>query len=148
MSSLQQRQSWISTLAKSAPDLLEQQVSLLGTLPAYRFLRSPEVGLTMVRGRIGGTGQPFNLGEVTLTRCVVQLENSDVTGFGYVAGRSRRHAELAAVCDALMQLPDWGDRVQATVITPLAEQRQQQQTVQQQQTDATTVNFFTLVRGE
>ena len=32
-------------------------------LPPYENLREPENGLVMVRGRIGGDGAPFNLGE-------------------------------------------------------------------------------------
>lgn len=122
----------------------------LGELPAYGWLRSPEVGLTMVQGRAGGTGQPFYLGEMTLTRCVVTLPHGEgaIAGFGYVAGRSPRHAELAAVCDALLQHPDWADRVHTTVIDPLWVTAQQQHTQQARQAEATRVNFFTLVRGQ
>ena len=145
------RQTWIATLAKAPLVLLEQYVAALGILPDYRFLRSPEVGLIMVRGRMDGSGAPFNLGEMTLTRCVVQLSASTgeaVAGFGYVAGRSQRHAELAALCDALLQHADWSDRVQAHVIAPLQAIDQAQQAQQAQQTEATRVNFFTLLRGE
>lgn len=151
MSSLTQRQWWISVLAKAALEPLEQQVARLGDLPAYDFLRPPEIGLTMVQGRAGGTGQPFYLGEMTLTRCVVRLQTDDETeaiaGFGYIAGRSHRHAELAALCDALLQHPAWFERVQATVVAPLAEAAQQQREVQARQVEATRVNFFTMVRG-
>lgn len=136
----------MATLAKASLEQLEQQVAALGSLPSYRFLREPEIGLTMVRGRAGGTGQVFNLGEMTMTRCVVVVE--DVTGFGYVGGRSPRHAELAAVCDALLQLQKWHEAVTTTVLTPLAEAAHRQQDTQQRQTAATKVNFFTLLRGE
>uniref|UniRef100_UPI0016890F4D phosphonate C-P lyase system protein PhnG n=1 Tax=unclassified Calothrix TaxID=2619626 RepID=UPI0016890F4D len=66
-------------------ELLEKLVKNLGNLPEYSFLRSPEIGLAMVRGRAGGTGEAFNLGEITMTRCVVQLENLEeaIAGFGY-----------------------------------------------------------------
>ncbi|MEB3357954.1 MAG: phosphonate C-P lyase system protein PhnG [Synechococcales bacterium] len=157
MDSQSERQRWMATLAKAAPDRLQQCVEELvnsgsGRLPAYRMLRSPETGLVMVRGRAGGTGQVFNLGEMTLTRCVVQIEaspeESPITGFGYVSGRSHPHAELAAVCDALMQMENWRDRVQLTVIAPLQADAQQRQETQQRQTAATRVNFLTLLRGE
>ncbi|MGQ3358871.1 MAG: phosphonate C-P lyase system protein PhnG, partial [Phreatobacter sp.] len=36
-------------------------------------LRAPEIGLVMVRGRVGGDGAPFNLGEATVTRAAVAL---------------------------------------------------------------------------
>lgn len=86
-----------------------------------------------------------------MTRCVVQLESQGedtIAGFGYVAGRSHRHAELAAVCDALLQIPNWYDRIQAEVIQPLQLENQKQQERKQREAAATKVNFFTMVRGE
>ncbi|MDX2214351.1 MAG: phosphonate C-P lyase system protein PhnG [Oculatellaceae cyanobacterium bins.114] len=146
------RQSWMSTLAKAAFSQLEHQVTLLGELPPYERLRAPEIGLAMVQGRAGGTGQPFYLGEMTLTRCVVRLqlqgESEAIAGFGYVAGRSHRHAELAALCDALLQHPTWHEAVQSTVIEPLNQVAQEHHKQQQQQVEATRVNFFTMLRGE
>ncbi len=136
----------MSTLAKAPLPLLEQCFSTLTSVPEYSFLRSPETGLTMVRGRAEGTGQPFNLGEMTLTRCVVQLEER--TGFGYVAGRSKRHAELAALCDGLLQHPDWHDQVQAQVIAPLHTAAQERRVADAAEVESTRVNFFTMLRGE
>ncbi|MBP0017083.1 MAG: phosphonate C-P lyase system protein PhnG [Cyanobacteria bacterium SBLK] len=141
-----ERQSWMATLAKSSPEDLEKRVKTLGDLPEYRFLRSPEIGLTMVRGRAGGTGRVFNLGEMTIVRCTAIVEER--IGFGYVGGRSRRHAELAAVCDALLQHPNWRDRVRESVIEPLQKELDGQKETQQRQTESTKVNFFTLLRGE
>lgn len=140
------RAFWMSTLAKAPLPLLEQCVANLNDLPDYGFLRSPEIGLTMVRGRAEGTGQPFNLGEITLTRCVIQL--GDLTGFGYVAGRSKRHAELAALCDGLLQHPDWQDQVRLQVLTPLQTAAQAQQKTDIAEVESTRVNFFTMLRGE
>jgi alpha-D-ribose 1-methylphosphonate 5-triphosphate synthase subunit PhnG len=150
------RSSWISVLAKAPLPLLEEGFKSLGELPDCGFLRSPEIGLAMVRGRSEGTGQPFNLGEMTITRCVVQLaiasddqaEGQAITGFGYVAGRSRRHAELAAVCDALLQHPDWQAKVHHQVIEPLLAAAQAQRQAEAAEVEATRVNFFTLLRGE
>jgi alpha-D-ribose 1-methylphosphonate 5-triphosphate synthase subunit PhnG len=151
MADLTPRQSWMAILAKASPLQLEQVVSTLTHLPNYDFLRPPEIGLTMVQGRTGGTGQPFYLGEMTITRCVVKLATPDleeaIVGFGYVAGRSRRHAELAALCDALLQHSDWHNLIQTQVILPLQAIAQQQQEQQQRQAESTRVNFFTLVRG-
>ena len=78
--------------------------------------------MAMVRARSGGTGTRFNLGEMTLTRCAVSLENG-VVGIAYVQGRSLRHAEQAAVADALLQLPEWHEAVQRQLIAPLAQPR-------------------------
>jgi alpha-D-ribose 1-methylphosphonate 5-triphosphate synthase subunit PhnG len=141
----------MSALAKAPLALLEEQVATLGALPEYRFLRSPEIGLAMVRGRAEGAGQPFNLGEMTMTRCVVQLERAgddSISGFGYVAGRSQRHAELAAVCDALLQHQDWQFKVQTQVIEPLKVAADAQRAAETAEVESTRVNFFTLLRGE
>ena len=140
------RQTWMAILAKSSPVDLEQQVKTLGKIPKYTFLRNSEIGLAMVRGRAGGTGEAFNLGEMTVTRCVIKMK--DIKGFGYVGGRSKRHAELAAVCDGLLQQNEWRDRVQELVIQPLQTKLIEQQRKLQNQTEATKVEFFTMLRGE
>ena len=147
------RQQWMGTLAKAPLQALEQLVAQLDSLPTYQFLRAPETGLAMVRGRAGGVGQTFNLGEMTLTRCVVQLfgeaeSEETLAGFGYVGGRSHRHAELAALCDGLLQHQDWHAQVQENIIEPLQAIIRQQSQQKQQQTAATKVDFFTLLRGE
>ena len=145
------RTTWMATLAKAPLALLEECLKTLEAVPSYQFLRPPETGLTMVRGRLEGTGDPFNLGEMTLTRCVVQIVQPDrpaIAGFGYVAGRSHRHAELAALCDALLQHVDWADGVHAQVLAPLQAAAQARQAAAAAQTEATRVNFFTLKRGE
>jgi alpha-D-ribose 1-methylphosphonate 5-triphosphate synthase subunit PhnG len=152
----QVRSSWMATLAKAPLPLLEERIQTLKGLPDYEFLRSPEIGLTMVRGRAEGTGQPFNLGEMTITRCVVQVslkpgahsEQASIAGFGYVAGRSQRHAELAAVCDALLQHPDWQSKIQTQVIEPLQTAANEKRMTQEAEVESTRVNFFTLLRGE
>ncbi len=150
MVSQTRRQACMAALAKAELEHLEELVYQLGVLPQYSFLRIPEIGSTMVRGRIGGSGSDFNLGEMTITRCVVQIEEAKgcIAGFGYVAGRSRRHAELAALCDALLQSPSWYERIEAEVIKPLEEKINSKQELEQRQVSATKVNFFTLLRGE
>lgn len=97
----------------------------------------------MVRGRMGGCGQPFNLGEMTLTRCVVQLDD-DTTGIAYVSGRDRRQAELAALADAMLQ----NGRLPLDALHPLREKQEQQRRDRRAAVAATKVDFFTLVRGD
>ncbi|NJS16420.1 MAG: phosphonate C-P lyase system protein PhnG, partial [Nostocaceae cyanobacterium CSU_2_110] len=140
MVSQTQRQACMATLAKAELTQLEELVEQLGLLPEYNFLRSPEIGSAMVRSRIGGSGSDFNLGEITITRCVIQIEAGGeecITGFGYVKGRSRRHAELAAVCDGLLQCPSWYERVEVEVIQPLNATTQRTHELEQRQTSAT-----------
>ncbi len=68
------RQRWMSVLAKASPADLEARWRSLGEALSWACLRRPETGMVMVRGRAGGTGQRFNLGEMTVTRCAVALE--------------------------------------------------------------------------
>jgi alpha-D-ribose 1-methylphosphonate 5-triphosphate synthase subunit PhnG len=110
-------------------------------------LRPPEVGLVMLRGRICGDGAPFNLGEATVTRAVIQLSTGE-TGFAYSFGRDTKKARLAALCDALWQRPSCRHDLEQNVLTPLRRSQQQRLDLARAQTAATRVDFFTLVRGE
>src|SRR6478752_248881 len=87
-------------------------------LPAHEDLREPENGLVMVRGRVGGDGAPFNLGEATVSRAAVRLPTGEV-GFGYTLGRDRRKAKLIALCDAMVQSDEFAAAVEAGVVAPL-----------------------------
>src|SRR5206468_1374583 len=89
-------------LAKAKPAELEGAFAALAPPPRYRFLRKPEAGAAMIRARAGGRGQPFNLGEVTVARCTVVVDER-LVGVGYVKGRDLRQAELVALFDALLQ---------------------------------------------
>lgn len=139
-----ERQHWMSVLARADVAELERYCEQLPSVPGYRCLRPAETGLAMVRGRTGGTGSAFNLGEVTLCRCVVQLESGS-RGFGYVRGRDRRHAELAALLDALMQ--EAPDNHGPALIAPLHQRWQQQRETTARKAAATRVDFMTMVRG-
>ena len=141
------RQRWMAVLAKAEPAELARLWEALPDKPGWRRLRAPETGMVMVRGRAGGTGQPFNLGEMTVTRCAVQLADG-TAGYGYVGGTDRAHAELAAVVDAMMQEPARHDAVEEAVIAPLAAARAAARRETAAKTAATRVEFFTLVRGE
>ncbi len=96
------RQDWMTTLALSSVDDLDRHWAALADKPDFAWLKPPEFGAVMVRGRTSGTGAAFNVGEMTVTRCSLQLANGAV-GVAYVAGRGKRHAALAAVFDALLQ---------------------------------------------
>ncbi|MEO0944857.1 MAG: phosphonate C-P lyase system protein PhnG, partial [Pseudomonadota bacterium] len=110
------------------------------------FLRAPEVGSVMVRGRAGGTGAPFNLGEMTVTRCALKLPCGTV-GHGHVQGRRKTDAEAAAMVDALMQTKA-ADAIDAAILQPLRDEESARRTTRAQKAAATKVDFFTMVRGE
>lgn len=117
----------------------------LPDLPAHDLLRAPEIGTVMVRGRAGGTGAAFKLGEMTVTRASVRLAASGTVGHGYVQGRSRDHALRAACADALGQ----DDPAALAAITaPLREAETAARAATAAAAAATRVEFFTLVRGE
>ena len=97
----------------------------------------------MVRGRAGGDGAPFNLGEMTVTRCAVRLPDGRV-GHAYVAGRDARQAELAALVDALMLDEAARPQVEAAVIAPLAATQREAREVEAQKAAATRVQFFAM----
>jgi alpha-D-ribose 1-methylphosphonate 5-triphosphate synthase subunit PhnG len=119
---------------------------VLPELPPHALLRAPEVGAVMVQGRIGGTGAPFNLGEMTVTRCSLRLEAGGV-GHAHVQGRDKAHALRAAALDALMQGED-AAAMRAAVLLPLAQEEAARRLAKAERATATKVEFFTLVRGE
>jgi alpha-D-ribose 1-methylphosphonate 5-triphosphate synthase subunit PhnG len=116
-------------------------------LPAHEDLREPENGLVMVRGRVGGDGAPFNLGEATVSRAAVRLSTGEV-GFGYTLGRDREKARLIALCDAMVQSADLAAAIEAKVVAPLRAAMIERRNRKAAETAATRVNFYTLVRGE
>ena len=92
------RQDWLAVLAQAARERLAAHASLLDALD-FQTLRAPETGLTMVRARIGNQGDRFNLGEATLTRCVLRhtgVEGRVSVGVGYVLGRDEARARHPA----------------------------------------------------
>lgn len=137
------RQHWMGLLARAKPPLL---AALLPDLPGHQMLRAPEVGLVMMRGRAGATGAPFNLGEMTVTRCVLQLVSGEI-GHANVAGRDKAHATRAALVDALMQTSA-GPDIRVAVLDALAGDETGRKHTRAAKAAATKVDFFTLVRGE
>lgn len=139
-----ERRDWMGLLARAAPARLAEL--LPAPLPAHDLLRPPEIGSVMVRGRIGGTGAPFNLGEMTVTRCSLRLEGGAV-GHAHVQGRDRDHALRAAIVDALMQT-DAAPALRRDCLAPLAAEEAARRAARAGKAAASKVEFFTLVRGE
>jgi alpha-D-ribose 1-methylphosphonate 5-triphosphate synthase subunit PhnG len=140
------RQAAMAVLAHSDAADIAGRLDAIAA-PAYENLREPENGLMMVRGRIGGDGAPFNLGEATVSRAAVRLATGEV-GFGYTLGRDREKARLIALCDALVQSNEFADAVEAGVLAPLRAAMISKQNRKAAETAATRVDFYTLVRGE
>jgi alpha-D-ribose 1-methylphosphonate 5-triphosphate synthase subunit PhnG len=141
------RREWLAVLARAGVDELEAGVRASAPAIRYTFLRPPERGMVMLRGRVGGSGEAFNLGEATVTRCTVRLADG-LVGSGHVLGRDRRKAELVAVLDALMQEPAYRERLEAELVTGLRERQRAARRAAAAAAGSSRVEFFTLVRGE
>jgi len=144
--SMARRKRWVGLLAKADHASLRRLVGHWGAAPDYERLRGPEVGLVMLRGRAGGTGEAFNLGEMTVTRCSVRLPDGTL-GHAYVGGRDPEHCETAAWLDALLQTPAYQGDLLASVIEPLEREADARRTLAARKTAATRVDFFTMSTG-
>ena len=140
------RKAAMAVLAHSATADIEGRLGMVA-LPAHEDLREPENGLVMVRGRVGGDGAPFNLGEATVSRAAVRLSTGEV-GFGYTLGRDREKARLIALCDAMVQSAELAGAIEAEVVAPLRAAMIERQNRKVAEAAATRVDFYTLVRGE
>ena len=140
------RRRALEALAKAELPILEQAWHRLAPKPAYAAVRGPETGLVMIRGRIGGGGAPFNLGEATVSRATIRLETGEI-GFGQTLGLAPRKVELAALFDALAQRVEHGPAV-AELVASIEAKVAEQDAEQLRRTAATRVDFFTMVRGE
>ena len=121
--------------------------------PGHHLLHCPPPTTTNAHTRtahhrpsaISGTGAPFCAGEMTVTRAAVRLDSGEM-GFGYVGGRDTRHAETAAAIDALGQRADWTARLDAEILTPLAQEAEARHRLIAARAAATKVDFFTVAR--
>ena len=134
------RQRWMAVLARADLDTLRR---LCPALPAQTRLRGPEIGMTMLRGRAGGTGSRFNLGEMTVTRCTIR-NSAGLVGHAYIAGRNDGLAELAAVLDAALQDHTLRPTLEATIIAPLEAAQAATRAEKSRRAAATRVDFFTM----
>jgi len=134
-------------LAKATTAELESALAALGPIPEFTALRGPETGLVMVKGRIGGGGAPFNLGEATVSRASIRLADGRV-GHGYRLGTDRKAAQLSAVLNVLAQDEAARNTLETALFAPLEARLAQEAERLEAETAATKVDFFTMVRGE
>lgn len=141
------RQRWLSVLAHSNAAMLETHWQALNLQPAFTLVRPAEIGLTRLQARMGATGNRFVMGDATVTRAVVQLEDGTL-GYSYLLGRDKAHAERCALLDALLQQPETRPLLEEKIITPLAAWREEQRRLRAREIASSKVDFFTLVRGD
>ncbi|MEO1017149.1 MAG: phosphonate C-P lyase system protein PhnG [Pseudomonadota bacterium] len=139
------RQAWLGLLARAELTELEGFWSTIEPKPLFKELRAPEIGLVMARGRMGGDGQPFNFGEVTVTRCSVQLDNGAL-GHGYTMGRDRAKARFIALLDGMLQDQARAPSIHEGLLQPLEARLAQERNASAEKAAATKVDFFTMAR--
>jgi alpha-D-ribose 1-methylphosphonate 5-triphosphate synthase subunit PhnG len=140
------RKAAMAVLAHSDAAEISGRLASLA-VPEHQDLRGGENGLVMLRGRIGGDGAPFNLGEATVSRAAVRLATGEI-GFGYTLGRDGAKARMIALCAAMVQSEQFADEVETKVIAPLRAAMVAMRNRNAAETAATRVDFYTLVRGE
>lgn len=141
------RRDWLAVLARAGTLELEAGLHRAGPLPDAETVRPAEAGMVMLRGRVGGTGAAFSLGEATLTRCAMRIAGGAL-GVGYALGRDRRKAELIAMFDALLQDDARHPALMKDVVEPLREAQAQARDAASRAAASSRVDFFTMVRGE
>jgi alpha-D-ribose 1-methylphosphonate 5-triphosphate synthase subunit PhnG len=141
------RKRIVDLLGRATLAELQDALATIGPTPAFTPLRGPETGLVMVKGRIGGGGAPFNLGEATVSRASVRLADGRI-GHGYRLGTDRKAASLSAVLDAVAQDDSVRAALEPALFASLEARLTQEAERLEAETAATKVDFFTMVRGE
>ncbi|MCR9138333.1 MAG: phosphonate C-P lyase system protein PhnG [Alphaproteobacteria bacterium] len=141
------RRAAMAVLARAEASELQKAWNEWPDQPDVQLLRGPETGLVMVRGRIGGGGTPFNLGEATVTRATVELSNGQV-GHAHALGTDKEKVRHAAIIDALWQDETSRPAVEDQIVEPIRQRLDRQDSTRRDETAATRVDFFTMVRGE
>jgi alpha-D-ribose 1-methylphosphonate 5-triphosphate synthase subunit PhnG len=143
------RKEWMALLARAPNTLLNDVIGTHIASSQLSWLRRPETGLMMIQARVGGSGERFNLGEVTVTRCALRLgemDDASPVGVSYVLGRDHRQAQLAAVADALLQDATHHDDLEVKLLEPVRQFLIQKQSTRQARAQTTKVDFFTVAR--
>lgn len=140
---------WIGVLAHAEASDIAAISTVIDVDPSsFHVVKPAETGTVMLEGRAGGGGQRFNLGEATVTRCVVRLTNGTI-GVAYALGRDHAKAIYSALIDANLQSADQSTRDMILVQLNLLDQKRSAvRELKSKKASATKVNFFTLVRGE
>jgi alpha-D-ribose 1-methylphosphonate 5-triphosphate synthase subunit PhnG len=141
------RRRAMAVIARARADELAPTIAVVAQARAARDLKPVETGLVMLRGRIGGDGAPFNLGEATVTRAIIELDTGE-RGFAHILGRDHKRARLAALADALWQREETRGAIETAILEPVAARLATETAKTRAETAATRVDFFTLVRGE
>jgi alpha-D-ribose 1-methylphosphonate 5-triphosphate synthase subunit PhnG len=141
------RETWIGLLGSADCTDLESAVEKFNPAAAYDYIVKPETGMLMVQAKADGSNARFNLGEITVSKCILKV-NGQYLGAGWTMGSDLRHAELAALFDGLLQDPEYHQAINETLIPLLREKQKARNDRLLKDAADTKVDFFTLKRGE
>ncbi|WP_353190387.1 phosphonate C-P lyase system protein PhnG [Pandoraea pnomenusa] len=139
------RAQWLALFARATRDELDDAIARCPDAPDFVWLRAPQTGLVLVQGRVGGSGDRFNLGETTVTRCTLR-QRDGVVGTGYVLGRDAERAVRVARLDALMQMPQHHATIAVGPLVAISQRLAATAAQNDADTAASRVEFFTMVR--
>lgn len=140
------RQDWMGLMARAPAGRIAELLTHANIATQTEWVRQPEIGSVMVQGRTGGTGAPFNLGEITVTRCALRIPSGEV-GHAYIQGRRKDDARAAALVDALMRTEN-AESMKRAILDPLRLEESARKQARAEKAAATKVEFFTMARGE
>jgi len=141
------RKEWIGLLGSADPKDLEAARKEHAKGVEITHVVKPETGMIMAQAKADGSNGRFNLGEITVSRCVLEVKKIYM-GTSWVMGSDLRHAELAALFDGMLQDPVTRDKLTNTLIKELKIKQTVKNERLTQDASDTRVEFFTLKRGE
>lgn len=141
------RKTWMGLLSCADPDDLATIRKNLDSLIDYIYIIKPETGMIMVQAKADGSKQRFNLGEAMVSRCILKVKEQYL-GTSWIMGSNIKHAELAALFDALLQDPEYKKKLHTPLIEFLRKKAETKDRDLARDAVDTKVEFFTLKRGE
>ena len=85
MKNLITRETWLSLLAQASVEELDSLRDTMQPNQKIQVMKTPVAGTTLVRARMGNTGNQFNAFEVVTTKCAIKSERG-IIGYGWRLG--------------------------------------------------------------
>ncbi len=144
---LPERGRWPVCLASAPREALLDVAESLARRYRARHASLPGAGLALLQVRDAVLGEPFNLGEIPLSKAVVELDGPDgsvVLGGAEVMADDQPLATALAVCDAVLAARLDGLEEVARLVQEGAAVLEQRQVTRQAMREATRVDFALL----
>ena len=140
------RETWLSLLAQASAEELDSLRDTMQPIQKIQVMKTPTPGTTLVRARMGSTGNQFNAFEVVTTKCVIKSEQG-IIGYGWRLGECYEEVELAAILDSELQIqPE--DSLVWEQLHKISQRLSTEHLESAKLAASTRVDFTTMVRGE